>query len=514
MSLKDAIKTRVNIEDVCNHLGIALEKNGDELRALCPLHDEDTPSFYVNPEKGFYYCFGCGSGGDAITLVQETQGLGFNEALVTLAEWFGIDYDEKDVNARQPILKAATKIFEGNRERAYAYVSSRGISEGTATKFNLGFAQNGYAERLISLGYTTEEMQEIGLLSDSGKELFSGYVIIPLYSTAGMVVAISGRATKDQQPKYLTTRRTDVFDKRRFVFGANIAKDHIKTSKTAIVAEGQFDVMSLHEAGATNSVAILGSSATVQHMIALARMGAKRVISITDGDTAGIKATQMLFNSAKAVGLNPYTVVMEEGSDPNSILANKGGKYLANLLKSKAVSHGAFLVWLAQRHARTEGTTPEVELANLLTKINRYDPAFADAIQKAEEVLGVDKKEFKRFMSTRISSIERKQTERKALKKSNEAIAKALLKCPTNKAVDILREVYDSSVIQSIANTMPIEEGEACEEVIKIYNELKQRALMKKLASLKQRATGGDTDAIVEMVKVNAELQALKKPEI
>jgi len=509
-----AIHSQVNIVDVCEKLGVALKPSGSgELTGLCPIHDEDTPSFYVNPAKGLFHCFGCGAGGDEIALVQQTLGLSFKEAAQAIAEWFDIELDNS--NVKRPVLASASELFSRGFKTGAEYLQERGISVSTSSLYGVGYASTGYADRLLAQGYTVDELEDVGLTS-RGRETLAQRVIIPLRNPAGMVVGLSGRSTNGEMPKYMTTHRSQLFDKRRFLFGLDVARKWIKEAGEAIIVEGQIDAMSAYEAGVRNAVAIMGGNFTTSHAIAIKRAGAGRVIFVTDGDTAGFEAAKRGYSVATAVGLDAMAITLQQGSDPNSILASSGASALRGALTNP--SHfGDFIVDVAALEAG-DTTNIAATLAKHLANIHPYDPAYDRAINTAAERYGLDVNELRRYVRRTINTGQPPKRNTPSYHPLARYITAAIVACPTTGTVKALATDSTRKIVELVASTIPIEDGEPCKEAIRLARDIElydKRQRLQRLRDQAKTASGDERDKIVEeMLSIAAEIASSREVDI
>jgi len=499
--LKEKIEASVTIEDVCRHIGVNLKYAGGELKGLCPLHEEDTPSFHVNPKKGLFYCFGCGEGGDLFSLVQKTQHVPFAESMALLADWFGIEYDERELPTKKSLLSEAMDIFGQNVEPALEYLGARGISRDTAAAFGVGFAEGGYSRELTRLGFTAEELKAANLIGETGHELFAGRVIIPLRSTSGLLVGISGRSVnKDTHPKYMTTSSTPLFDKRVFIFGAS----NLRGKNEAVIVEGQLDAMSLYQSGVANAVAVLGSNITDRHVISLKRIGIESVVAVGDADEAGQKLTRRILKIARAHLLKGYAVIMPAGSDANDVLAREGEESLVALINKK-MTEAEWL--LSVCGTPDDGFAPCV--AQYIAGLSRYDPLRKRVVDIAEVRYGVSRRELQRYLSSIVNTPPRQESKRSPIPSDlKRAIARALIDCPSESAVELLKRVYDAGVVDAIAKTIPIKEvgNGDCDSVKTLINEATRRRLEEELA---KSAAGGAP--LSKLLALRAQLDLLNK---
>ena len=313
MPLEDIIAQIKERLDLAGIIGaqVSLKKSGRSLRGLCPFHGEKTPSFYVFPDKGNYHCFGCGANGDIFTYVMRTQNLSFGEALRTLAERAGVALPERrqetaedrNLERLREITAAAAQYFhfqlrtEGGRV-AREYLSQRGLTLQTIEAFQIGYAPDGWDNALKYLaerGYTPEEIARAGLASprESGGyyDRFRHRLMFPISDPKGRVVGFGARALDDSPPKYLNSPQTPLFDKGSSLFGLDKAAQGIRESGCAVVVEGYFDVLFLHQCGINNVVASLGTALTERQVSLLKRL-TKRLLLALDSDAAGEEATR------------------------------------------------------------------------------------------------------------------------------------------------------------------------------------------------------------------------------
>lgn len=311
MDVVDAIKRQV---DLVEFIGRAtpLQKSGRSFKGLCPFHTEKTPSFYVFPERGNWRCFGtCGEGGDLFTFVQKRENTDFRGALRLLAAEAGIELTPEDAKKRSEhdrlaaVMSAAVEFYQRSLREpggaaAVAYLrEKRGLLPETIESWRLGWAPNdwrvlrGY---LHNRGYEERDLIAAGLLveADNGREpydRFRGRVIIPIANERGEYIAMGGRGLQGEEPKYLNSPQTELFDKGRTLFGLDHAAAAIRETGVAVVVEGYMDVLGPWQAGFPNVVATMGTSLT-EHHAALLRRYAKRIVLAMDPDAAGLAAAE------------------------------------------------------------------------------------------------------------------------------------------------------------------------------------------------------------------------------
>lgn len=339
---------------------VSLRKAGRDYVGLCPFHGERTPSFYVSPEKGTFYCFGCRKGGSVFDFVMETQHLSFAEAVEVLAKRFGVPLPAASAESRRrgelaehitQALEAAQAFFLSHlsEDRPRAFLESRGVRLEQAMELGLGYAPAGWRELLEHLqrkGFSEGVLKAAGLVvqGDQGRlwDRFRDRVTIPIRSFRGQLLAFGGRALGDAQPKYLNSPETPVFSKSTVLFGGPKAAQAMAASGEAILVEGYFDCLSLQLAGFPQAVATLGTSLSEHHARELARR-AQRVFLCYDGDAAGRRATQAALAVLLAADLEVAVVVMPEDTDPDLFVRRHGPAAFARLL-AQAVDPAQFLL--------------------------------------------------------------------------------------------------------------------------------------------------------------------------
>lgn len=334
----DRIKERIEIAEVIGSY-VDLEKAGSNLKAKCPFHNEKTPSFFVSPDRGLYYCFGCGAKGDVFTFVQEFEGVDFYGALQILAKRAGITLQGADKEARDKrnrlfeILEMATLFFQQNRTEnssVGAYLKSRGISSETAESFRLGYAPDEWRALYSYLKrkeVSEAEMEESGLVKQNSKgrhyDRFRNRIIFPIADTAGRVVGFSGRLldTNEKAPKYLNSPETDLFKKSSILYGYDRAKHAIRSNNFCILVEGQIDLVLAHQAGYKNTVAVSGTSITSYHLKIINRMTDNLLLAF-DADAAGIESEKKAAKIALSMGMDVKAIDLPEDKDPADVITD------------------------------------------------------------------------------------------------------------------------------------------------------------------------------------------------
>lgn len=365
MDVKEAIKERLSIVDVVSHY-VSLKPAGKNYVGLSPFTKEKTPSFYVSPDRGLYYCFSTSQGGDIFTFVEKMEGIDFRGALKILAEKAGVSlrpedrqkWEEKDILLA--IMNEATSFFEEALQRntlAKEYLKKRGLQDETIMSFRLGFAPSGWRElkdHLIQKGFSEHHIEKAGLIKRGEKGLYDRFrsrIMFPISDSSGRVIAFSGRifiedeskATDDQKnaAKYLNSPDTPLFNKSDVFFGLDRAKNAIKKYDFAILVEGQMDLLLLHQIGFTNTIAGSGTALTdqttteeglVSHMGLVHRL-TKNLLLAYDSDKAGVNAARKAARIALSLGMDTKVVEMPSGSDPADYVQEFGKEGWSKIVK-------------------------------------------------------------------------------------------------------------------------------------------------------------------------------------
>ena len=349
----DLIRDRTDIADIVREYVPSLKKAGRSYKARCPFHDEKSPSFSVDSQKGLFYCFGCQAGGDVFDFVMKIENLSFTEAVHKLAKKAGVDWHPTNVSPagdklRIDIKKAlefasnyyhkflmASPQAKGARE----YLKSRNIGKTTAEKFQIGFAPDGFEnfrKTAVKAGYNEEILIKAGLLGTNEKGTFDYFrkrIMFPIANASSEIVGFGGRILDKGEPKYLNSPETPVFHKGRVLFGLNNASSTIRKDKEALFLEGYTDVIACHKAGIENGVAPLGTAVGFDHARLLKRY-AEQVTILFDGDFAGINAAVKAGRILTEGGLYVKMATLPEGLDPDDYIDKHGKEKLLQIIKS------------------------------------------------------------------------------------------------------------------------------------------------------------------------------------
>lgn len=342
------IKDRLSILDVISPY-VELHRAGKNFKGKSPFTAEKTPSFYVSPDRGMYYCFSTSQGGDMFSFVQVMEGVDFKEALKILAAKAGVELvveDPRKKTERERFYAAlhdATLYYADELEKekeAKDYLENRGVTKQTLQKWQIGFApgppKHGWRmvkEHLDKKGYTKEELFKVGLIkgTEGDKEPFDVFrdrIMFPLFDQNGKVVAFSGRIlSKDTEaPKYVNSPETELYKKSELLYGYDKAKQGIRQFNFSLIVEGQFDVVMAHQAGYTNTVAVSGTALTLHHVQLLERLS-DRVVLALDADRAGIAAMRRAAELMLKRGVDVKVAEMPLGKDPADIIREDAAEF-------------------------------------------------------------------------------------------------------------------------------------------------------------------------------------------
>ena len=374
-SKKEEIREAADIVEVVEDY-VKLKRSGRSYKGLCPFHDEKTPSFHVTPDLGIYKCFGCGESGDVFNFVMEMEGIGFVEAMRSLADRYGVslpeeedpEFDEQH-HLREGIYHALRyagvfyyrKLRESDEaEPARQYLQQRGYDRKVIKKFGLGYAPEG-GDRLYRAatdsGLNEEYLVEAGLVKPSQRgegfyDTFRGRLIFPIFNPSGKVIAFAGRILGNEKTaKYINSPQTKVYNKSEVLYGINFAKNAIRKQGDVLLVEGYTDVITLNQKGIENVVASSGTSLTAGQVHLLHRYG-DAITMIYDSDSAGQAAMKRGINIALAEGLDVKLLELPEGEDPDSFVRQFGKDSFQDLQEEEAEDFLTYQIHKAQSDGR------------------------------------------------------------------------------------------------------------------------------------------------------------------
>jgi DNA primase len=389
---------------------VSLKAAGSVYKGLCPFHAEKTPSFIVTPSRQRYHCFGCGTGGDVISFVMETEGVTFPEAVeilarpldIDLSAWLKDDESEGERRAFHRANEAAMTLWKEAfwddqlGRPALSYLLDRGFNEKALRDFDVGWASgaSGWLEAgLQKAGVDQELAVSADLLrhSDRGGAPFAYFrkrIIFPIKSISRQVAGFGGRVIDQGEPKYLNSSDSAYFTKGKLLYGFDASRMAIAREKTAILVEGYLDLLALAQVGITNVVATCGTAFTPDQA-RLIKRGARNVLLVFDGDKAGLKAAVRSADMALRAGLEPKIVRLPEGKDPADVVIADGVAAMQQALK-QGVGYIPFLKSLADEHGGDREKTERALRQALGTIGGIADPLRQEyVLQEAAEVFGL-----------------------------------------------------------------------------------------------------------------------------
>lgn len=406
------IKDAARIEEVVGQ-HVKLVQKGRNLLGLCPFHADTSPSFTVSPEKGIFYCFGCGAGGNVISFLMQHQRLSFPEAAQELARRYGIQLPLKELGpegAKQAgkrtkayeINKVAAGFYEATLHAAAGkpgrdYLAKRGLTPEVIKAFHLGYAPDDWdtlRRHLQGRGLSLEVAHDVGLLmpraSGGFYDRFRHRIIFPIFDRQSRVIAFGGRIIGAGEPKYLNSPESLLYSKGRNLYGLPQASDALRLSGVALVVEGYLDLISLQSRGIANVLATLGTAMT-REQVRLLKSQADKVVLVYDGDAAGIKAMQRAFPLFAQEGLPVRALALPAGQDPDDYARSQGVEIFQNAWEAAQPWFTFLLEGLIQTHGlEVEGRV------RILEDLRPYFQAIAEPVEQdlwlkvAAQRLGVD----------------------------------------------------------------------------------------------------------------------------
>ena len=418
----ETVRERSRIDEIVSASVQLRPAGGGALTGLCPFHDEKTPSFRVTPSKGFYYCFGCGEGGDVISFVQKINNMGFAEAVEFLADRCGVQlrYTEGDGGPRhEPGLRM--RILEANAAAAEFFAAAlaspealegrlfldgRGFTREHAEHFGLGFApRSGTAlrEHLLGKKFAQDDLVKAGLVRANGWDFFQGRLVWPIRDAGRSTLGFGARRLfdDDRMPaKYLNTPETIVYKKSHVLYGLDLARTHIGKKNQAVVVEGYTDVMACHIAGVDTAVASCGTAFGTDHSRMIARLMTAdaqtgEVIFTFDGDAAGQAAAMKVFSSDAAFTAQTYVAVEPSGLDPCDLRLQSGDAALRELVARRIPLYRFVMKNTIARYDldRSDGRVAAVRAAAPLVASVRDAANVSGYVRELAGLVGMDERE-------------------------------------------------------------------------------------------------------------------------
>jgi DNA primase len=336
------IRDRASILEVVSDY-VSLKKAGKNYKGLCPFHAEKTPSFMINEEKQIFHCFGCGEGGNVFTFLMKVAHLSFPQALEELAKRYGVRLAPRESSPAQKKEMAKREgLFQLNQitseyfndllmrrkegEEARRYLSKRGIEDEIIKEYRLGYSVDrwdGLVQHLREKKASLELAWELGLIFPKKREgwydAFRGRMIFPIFDLHNRVVGFGGRLIREGEPKYYNSPESSIYHKGEILYGLQVARRYIPKDDCVIIAEGYFDLLTLHQHGVKHSVATLGTALTTQHIRILKRY-TRNLITLFDADPAGVKASLRSLPLFLEEDVSGKMIILPKGEDPDSFL--------------------------------------------------------------------------------------------------------------------------------------------------------------------------------------------------
>jgi len=394
---------------------VVLKKSGKNFSGLCPFHAEKTPSFTVSPDKQIYHCFGCGAGGDIFSFVMKRDGVGFGEALRSLAARGGVEIPERSLSPRaQRQMSEKATLFELNRlaadffrqallqqpagKPAMDYLTRRGVTRQSIDQFGLGYAPKGWD---FLLGHIGRKKFAPGLLEKAGLAIprregsgfydrFRDRIIFPIHDESARVVGFGGRVLDNSTPKYLNSPETLVYTKRRVLYGLDRAKDACRTAGSVFIVEGYLDLIALHQNGVNHAVATLGTALTPEQIRMLTRY-AGRMVLVYDSDEAGIRSARRCIDLFWKEHVDfrrgdvyceeradTHILVLPEGHDPDSFLMAYG----VDAFRRLAQNAPGVITFLMEQAVQQHGLSTEGKI-RIVSELQPYLSAINDSVARA-----------------------------------------------------------------------------------------------------------------------------------
>ncbi|PLR87623.1 DNA primase [Bacillus sp. V33-4] len=394
------IRQAVDIVDVISDY-VQLKKQGRNYFGLCPFHGENSPSFSVSPDKQIYHCFGCGAGGNAYSFLMEAEGLTFMEAAIKLADRANIDLqlDLSAVSAGKPISKENQQMIEAHEllrkfyhhllvntkdgQHALEYLLGRGFTIESINKFEVGYALGTWDfvyKFLAKRGFSTALLEKAGLIIKREKDgsyfdRFRDRIMFPILDKNGNTIAFSGRSLGADEPKYLNSPETAIFNKSKILYNFHLARPSIRKLQQAVLFEGFADVIAADRSGVENGIATMGTALTDEH-ITLIKRNVQSVIICYDADNAGVEAAFRAATALSAAGSYIRVAQMPDGMDPDDYIKKFGADKFRNDVIGASIPFMSFklLYYRRGKNLQDEGDRLQY-IEKVVKEISRLDKA-------------------------------------------------------------------------------------------------------------------------------------------
>jgi DNA primase len=403
------------IEEVVGQF-VSLKRRGVNMIGLCPFHNEKTPSFTVSPSKNIFKCFGCGKGGDSVAFITEHEGYSYIESIRYLADMYRIELEEVERTDEQVQAEMrgqslfvvnewakdrfASNLFstQAGVKIGLAYFKERGFREATIKKFDLGFApddQKDLHKAAISIKHKPEYLKELGLVTANDNDFFRNRVMFTIHNLTGKAIGFAGRNMGDsqKQAKYINSPESEIYNKRKILYGLYFAKNEIRKLDYSILVEGYTDVISLYQAGIMNVVASSGTALT-QDQVRLLKRYANHVKVLYDGDQAGIMAALRGLDVILEEGMTVKLVLLPENHDPDSYIREVGPDRFNRFIDENEKDFILFKANLLLRESKDDPIKKAVVLKDIISTLAIVrDPIMrAMYVKECSELLKIDEK--------------------------------------------------------------------------------------------------------------------------
>ncbi len=409
----DEVVERARIDEVVQDF-VNLKRRGSNLIGLCPFHHEKTPSFSVSPSKGIYKCFGCGKGGDSIRFVMDHESYDYPEAIRYLANKYNIQLEETKQDAESllaereretiyKVLEFAHKFFirqlhqtEEGQLAGLSYFRERGFRTKTIEDFGLGYAAaspDKLVNEALGVGFTKDILQRAGLITQNDGDFFRNRVMFPIFNISGKVIAFAGRqlTANKRSPKYINSPETDIYNKRKVLYGLFHAKKAIRDADNCFMVEGYTDVISMHQAGVENVVASSGTALTPDQ-VRLIKRYATKITVLYDSDPAGVKAAMRGLDLILEENVDVRLALLPEGEDPDSFVQKKGLSGFQDFIKHNSKDFILFKTNLLLKEAGGDPVQKAAFVKDLVSTLARIPEAIKRAIfiQECAHLMKID----------------------------------------------------------------------------------------------------------------------------
>jgi DNA primase len=425
------VRQRCRIDDVVRDYVALRSAGGGSLKGLCPFHDEKTPSFTVTPARGFFYCFGCGEGGDVITFLQRHQNLSFTEAVQSLADRAGIvlriiddgQSPSQPPGQRKRVLEAnaaaqeffASQLASSEAITARQFLDQRGFDRAIAERFILGYAPRGgqaLRQALRAKGFDDATLKAAGLIRDGGRDFFVGRLLWPIRDSASAVLGFGARRIHDDDrlpAKYINTPETLVYKKSQVLYGLDLARQSIGKRAQAVVVEGYTDVMAAHLSGVDTAVASCGTAFGEEHARLLQRLLGTHdglhgeVVFTFDGDAAGQKAALKVFQGDHNFTAQTYVAVEPSGLDPCDLWLRDGEAAVRELVSRRIPIYRFVMLNILRGYDldRADGRLGALREAAGLVGSIRDRSLVNQYLRELSDMLGMDLEDVRREVASR-----------------------------------------------------------------------------------------------------------------